>query len=169
MSFDLLDPTKFTAVQLKQLGMWPPPNNAGVAIAPYVRRMNRLVDVLVIGAEKGESIVYLCDNCPNINLIYGLSHTNEHDELLVANIGDNSKVKRDYDGQKADIVIINVLPETTTEQLAQYYEKVKDGGYIVGDHHNEGYVKDALHKFRRSAKIGHPINIVEKVIWFWKK
>lgn len=164
-----LDPTKFTVKQAKQMGLWPPQDNIGVAIAPYVGRMKGNIEVLDIGVNKGESIVYLAEKTQNIVRFFGLSHNNDYQDILLENIKDISKVDRGYTGQEVDVVLITALPDTTAELLSQYYSKVKIGGFFAGDCHDQVFMKEVLGKFRRDNKIGIPIQVVNKTIWFWMK
>lgn len=164
-----IDPNKLTVEEKKLMGMWPDPNLIGSAIAPYIKRMQGEVDVLDIGVGKGENIYYLNEHVTNITKIYGLSHDEKYEDILQKNMHKLTKVSRSYENQQVSVVIVNMNESTTDEQLKLYYDKVKQNGYFVGDMHDKDFTKDVLTKFRRNEKIGNPIQIVNKTIWFWKK
>lgn len=165
----IIDPTTFTVEMQKAMGMWPPQENIGVAIAPELRRMGREIDVLDLGVGKGESIAYLVENVPNIKTIFGLVHTNEHDEILEKNLHGLAKVNQNYAGEEVDVLLITMTPETTGKTLEQYYAKLRVGGIIVGDKHKEQDTLVSLADFRLKNKITVNINIIKKDFWFWKK
>lgn len=165
----ILDPTTFTAIQKKAMGMWPPNLNIGAAIAPELRRMGREIDILDLGVGKGESIVFLLDNVSNIRTIFGLVHTNEHDVLLGQNLDGLSKINPKYSGEEVDVLLITMLDDTTGQTLADYYSKLKVGGIIIGDRWNDHNPRHAVSDFRKTNKITVNINIIQKEFWFWKK
>jgi SAM-dependent methyltransferase len=164
-----IDPFKLSIAEKKVLGMWPPNDLLGVAIAPYVRRMRGDVDVLDIGVGRGENIAYLHETAKNVSKFYGLSNTNEFEDLLKKNLQNLDKVDRVYNHQQVAVVVVNMDETITPELLSMYYQKVKPTGYFVGDNHDEPYVKEVINNFRRKEKIGRPIQIVNKTIWFWEK
>jgi SAM-dependent methyltransferase len=169
MNATMIDPDKLTVREKKLLGMWPPQDSVAHAITPYIKRMSGEIDVLDIGVGKGENIVYLHENAPNISKIYGLSHSNEFEEILVRNMEGLDKVDRQYDHRQTSVVMVSMNDAVNAELLSMYYAKVKPSGIFAGDFHTEPYVKEALSKFRRKDKIGHPIQVVNRTIWFWKK
>lgn len=165
-----IDPRKLSIKDKELLGMWPPSSDSiGVAIAPYIRRMRGDVDVLDIGVGPGETIAYLHEHTQNVKTFYGLSHNADYEDAIEVNLNGLDRVSRKYDGQQTAVVIVNMNESITPELLALYYEKVKPTGYFVGDLHTEPYVKEVLNKFRRTAKIGNPVQIIHKNVWFWVK
>lgn len=164
-----LDPSTFNVKQKKMMGLWPPQDSIAVALIPYIKRQGDGIEVLDIGVGKGEDIVYLSENAGNIRTIYGLSHNNDHEDLLNENIKDVSNVQKNYGGTAVDVILISMLPDIKPSELAQCYDKVKVGGIFAGDLHNEAFVVETLTQFRRENRIGTPINIVDKRFWFWKK
>lgn len=165
----MIDPDQLTITEKKTMGLWPPQDSMAVTIAPYIRRMRGDdVDVLDIGVGAGENLAYLDENVENIVRFYGLSHDNKYEDLLLKNLDHIKRVDRTYNAQEVAVVLVNMTPETTPGLLAQYYSKVKKGGYFVGDNHDQPYVKEALSKFRRESKIGTPIQVA-KTTWFWIK
>jgi hypothetical protein len=169
MENTLLDPTTFTVEMQKAMGMWPPQDNIGVAIAPELRRMGREIDVLDLGVGRGESIVYLIENVPNIKTVYGLVHTNDYDEIIGKNINGLPKVKQTYNREEADVLLITMTPSTTGKTLEEYYAKLRVGGIIVGDKHTAEDTRIALADFRLKNRITINMAIIKKEFWFWKK
>lgn len=155
--------------QMKLLGQWPPHNNIGVVIAPELRRMKRDIEVLDIGVGRGESIVYLNENVPNISKIYGLVHTNEHDDVIEENMKNIEKVDRVYRGQMVDAFLITLNEDITVELLELYYSRLNHGGVFVGDQFTNEKYKKIIFDFRRKNKITMNVNIIQKDFWFWKK
>jgi hypothetical protein len=169
MENTLIDPTTFTVEMQRAMGMWPPSDCIGVAIAPELRRMGREIDVIDLGVGKGESIVYLIENVPNIKTMYGLVHENDHDEIIGKNLNGLSKVNQMYKGEEVDVLLITMTPTTSGKTLEQYYEKLRVGGIIVGDQHTSEATRIALAEFRQKNKITININVIKKEFWFWKK
>lgn len=170
-----IDPNKITVSEKKVLGLWPPADSLAKAIAPYLRRLKTenstspYPDVLDIGVGNGENIVYLFDNVPNIEWIYGLSHNRDYEDLILKNISDIPKVKRNYQGEMVDCILIDVTDTLTTSDLVMYYSKLNKGGYIVGNKHTDPRLKTVLNDFRKASKITVPIQVISKNYWMWKK
>jgi hypothetical protein len=166
---DTLDPNKMNATLMKMMGLWPPVNSIGYAIAPYVKRMKADIEFLDIGVGRGESIVYLSESAKNIKTFFGLSHTGEFEETVSENMTLVPNVDRKYDGREVDVVAVSMIADTTPELLEKYYSKVRTGGIFVGDCHDQQWAKESLVGFRRLAKIGTPVQVINRTFWFWYK
>lgn len=164
----MLDPNKMSAKEAQALGVWPP-QHVATGLMPYLKRIKHEIDVLDIGVGKGEGIYYLSKNVPNIRKFYGLSYNADYENILRVNMLDVKNVEQDYNGEEVDVVLVSMLPDTKAETLAKYYAKVKSGGIFAGDSHSLANTKVELSAFRRAAKIGTPIQIVDKEYWFWYK
>jgi ADP-heptose:LPS heptosyltransferase len=164
----MIDPTNCTVKQAKALGLWPSQIVAPF-LTPYLKRIKRDIEILDIGVHKGENIVYLHENVPNIKTIYGLSLNADYESVLVPNMQGLTKVSQTYDGRQVDVVIAEMSESITAEVLLRYYEKVKVGGFFAGDKHEHHFTKDALVHFRRSAKVSTPVQVLDKQYWFWQR
>ena len=168
-----MDPEYFTIEQRKEFNMWPDGDLISRGILPYVKRhRSNELTITIKNDLKGENIVDLLDNCPKISRIYYSNDYEGIDERILAAFNKNisgylSKVK-EVKGKKVDIVCIE-KSACTPEKLALYYESVKTGGIFCGNGHESAEVKNALQIFRRSNKIGTPIDVSNRAIWFWIK
>jgi hypothetical protein len=168
-----MNPEFFTIDQRKEFGMWPDADLISRGILPYVKRIKSDdITITIKNDLKGENIVDFLDNCDRIRKIYYSNDSEGIDERIQAAFNKNispyiDKVK-EVKGKKVDVVCIE-KSSCTPEKLALYYESVKSGGIFCGNGHESGEVKQALQSFRREKKIGTPIDVSNRAIWFWIK
>ena len=171
----MLDPDLFEIKQLKAMGMWPASTMTSRGIIPYINRIRKdRVKVTVVGDTKGDTTVDLLENCPKIFRVYVVNNYGEDEssqnykKLFETNTQEyKDKIKYKSD-RESDVVCID-LSACTSENLKLYYELVKSGGIFCGNGHQYVPVKDELSKFRREVKIGTPIQVSNRTIWFWYK
>lgn len=183
----LMDPTRFGVEQLKQMGMWPPGDIAGLGLLPYIKRIKANdLKFLEVGVGKGENASYILENTQpdvrgncKISTYYGMyanseSETEkEFDDVLQNNMKapwfDRFRLGFTWDDKdKFDIVCVNSHCENLDFQLNLNYNYLKSGGIYCGNDHALVHVKEALNKFRRDKKIGELIH-VSRGSWFWYK
>jgi len=166
-----LDPENFTVAQRKEFGMWPDANMISRAMIPYVKRIrSESVSVLIAGDKKGENIVDFVDNVSKISSITVLNKDSTDNEKNVfdQNTKDISIIS--YDVLKDPVDIVCVVDNACTEEnLMLLYEAVKSGAIFCGNGHETSKVKEELNKFRRHTRIGTPIMVANRAVWFWYK
>lgn len=169
MSF--LDPENFTVKQRKEFGMWPDANMMSQAMIPYVKRMRtESVTMLIAGDKKGENIVDFAENVKKLSKITVLNKdsTEEEKKVFTENTTGISILSHDVINEQVDIVCV-ADSACTEDNLVLIYEAVKNGGIFCGNGHETTKVKEELNKFRRHSKIGTPIMVANRAIWFWYK
>lgn len=166
-----LDPENFTIAQRKEFGMWPDANMISQAMIPYVKRIRSdNVSVLISGDKKGENIVDFVENVKKITSITTLNKDSTEDEkkVFAENTKNISIISCDIIKEPVDIVCV-ADNACTEENLTLIYEAVKHGGIFCGNGHETTKVKEELTKFRRNTRIGTPIMIANRAVWFWYK
>lgn len=174
----LMDPTQFSIIQSKEMGLWPPSDIVAHGIWPYIKRLKESnLIVLDVGVMKGENSVYLLekDTEKKIEKIYGgISYDpkrkeefENYDRLLEKNTEGLERFSlSDYSGS-AHVVCIHADSDLDSN-LEKYYDAVQSNGIFCGNEHDQPRVKEALSNFRRKNKIGTPI-MVSNGCWFWIK
>ena len=169
-----MNPEHFDIENMKLFGMWPHTNLISRSIVPYINRLAKeKVNVVVEGDFKGESVADMLDNCKKINQIFVHNkYTGDDADLLQAIFKKNTKPYSDrivYETtEQADVVCINDTA-CTPEILEMGYASTPSRGIFCGNGHDTAKVKQALVDFRRSNKIGTPIQVCNASIWFWYK
>lgn len=167
------DPEYFDIEQKKLFGLWPHDQLISSSMNPYLRRMRQdKVALLIVGDLKGESIN---DFFTQNDRIIRLNYVNHYDEstepfkdIFKKNI-EPFKGKIDAGispDKKRDLVCID-NNACKVDVLELYYKNVKSGGIFCGNGHHLQETKDVLTQFRRKNKIGTPIQVCNKTIWFW--
>jgi hypothetical protein len=167
------DPEYFDIEQKKVFGLWPHDQLISRAMNPYIRRMRRdKVAMLVVGDLKGESVNdFLTENekIIKVNVINNYNEDTESFKEVLKNNTEKFKGKIDLGISKnklRDIVCID-NSACNVENLELYYKNVNSGGIFCGNGHDLQSTKDTLTEFRRNTKIGTPIQVCYKTIWFW--
>lgn len=163
-----LDPENFDIETKKQMGMFPQSDMISRGMIPYAKRIKSdTIAIAVIGDDKGENTVDFLENVAKIVKVNLVVDAVEYD-VLQKNLAP-FKGKIDFwltKDKQRDIVCID-RSVCTEENLIKYYENVKHGGIFCGNGHEHVDVKEALTKFRRQSKIGTPIQVSNRSIWFW--
>lgn len=168
----MLDPNAMTIEQKKTMGLWPEPTLAAHGIIPYARRLtkrqNRPLRVLDIGTMRGENVVFLNDQLDvEYFCVIHSNSTPQIKEIYAKNTAHLSNIMEDFPKQEFDIVCIDAH-SNLDKMLPKYYNYTRSGGIFCGNEHELVPVKEALGKFRRSSRIGTPINVSNEC-WFWIK
>lgn len=166
-----LDPENFNIKQKKEFGMWPDASLMSQAMIPYIKRMRtESVTMLIAGDKKGENIADFAENVKKLSKITVLNKdsTEEDKNVFAENTAGLTNLSYDVIGEPVDIVCV-ADNACTEENLVLIYEAVKHGGIFCGSGHDTTKVKEELNKFRRHTKIGTPIMVANRVIWFWYK
>ena len=146
-------------------------------LIPYVNRMiNReeKVKITIVGDLKGESVVDLLQSCPKIFRIYVVNEYADTPEgaKLKAVFDKNTEKFKDkikfMNDRQSNFVCIE-REACTPENLKTYYALVKENGVFAGGGHEYDDVKESLSKYRRDNKIGTPIQVSNRAVWFWYK
>lgn len=173
----LLDPTRFNIEQMKQMNMWPPGDIAGLGVLPYIKRLKaNNLRVLDVGVGKGENASYLLEHTQTtvkgetkIEKLHGLRFGEEDNDVLEQNMKapwfDRFELGYPKDMQ-FDVICINSQGGDLDKNLKEFYNMLKSGGIYCGNDHALPHVKEALHKFRRTVKIGELIHVA-RGNWFW--
>ena len=168
-----MNPEYFDIKNLKMFGMWPHQSSISRGIAPYIKRMSKdKVSVLIFGDHKGEQAVDLVDLCGDkLEKVCVVSNTD--DDLIKALFVTNTK---GYNQITVDMVwfeqfdVVCVLENSCDEEtLERCYKNLPGNGIFCGNGHEADKVKVALTAFRRNQKIGTPIQVSNRAIWFWNK
>jgi len=167
-----MNPEYFDIENLKMFGMWPHQSFISRGITPYIKRIRKdKATVLFVGDNKGEQTIDLLDLCGD-RLQKISSIRDSDDELIEAIYKKNTKGRDEIVDtnleESFDVVCINEH-SCTEETLSKYYDLVPSNGIFCGNGHETVKVKQALTNFRRSSKIGTPIQIANRSIWFWHK
>lgn len=168
-----MNPEFFTIEQRKEFGMWPDADLISRGIIPYIKRMKLDTITVTIKSDlKGENIVDLLENCKKISKIYYSNDYTDTDERVKAAFNKNTQPYIDkiaeVKGKKVNVVCID-KSACNAERLALYYENLVPGGIFCGNGHESTEVKEALSVFRRGKKIGTPIDVSNRAVWFWIK
>ena len=173
-----MDPEQLSITQSKELGMWPNGNTLADQMYPYIKRMPYdSINILDVGVMKGETAYRFLelDSSNKIKFIHVLrlhkTNNDEYDKLMKINLAGLDRIKYvDHDlDSNFTFQVVSVNSETDLDKtLNTYYNYVSSGGIFCGNNHSQKEVKEALSKFRRSNKIGTPINVAFDV-WFWWK
>jgi len=167
-----MNPEYFDIENLKMFGMWPHQSFISRAIAPYAKRIRKeKVSILLVGDNKGEQCIDFLDLCDDkiqkISVI-----RNSDDDLVKAIFTKNTKGRDEitdaHSEESFDIICIDEH-SCTEEILKKYYDLVPSNGIFCGNGHETKKVKEALTSFRRSSKIGTPIQVANRAVWFWYK
>ena len=173
------DPEFFDVDTKKAMGLWPDISSTSRGIIPYINRMREdKIRVTFVGSmtEKGETIRDILDSCPKVSRIfvsdpYGYTEndTNQrYKELFDKNTSMYKDKIRFKSDRESNVVCID-SSTCTSDILNLYYPLVKPGGIFCGNGHDTNAVKDELSKFRRKVKIGTPIQVSNRTVWFWYK
>ena len=164
-----LDPDNFTIKQRKEFGMWPDADMISLGLIPYIKRIrSETVTIMIVGDHKGENIVNLVENVKKISRITVLNKnaTEEEKKVFDENTKEISIISYDVITEPTDVVCV-LENACTEENLVLLYEAVKSGGIFCGGGHETVKVKEELTRFRRNSRIGTPILISNRAIWFW--
>jgi len=177
-----MNPEHFDIENLKIFGMWPNQNFISRGIVPYIRRIRKdKVYVAVVGDLKGESVVDMLETCDKIEKIYVINnYEGDEAELMksiftknIKNLKNKLVMKNDIESLKSkdslpDVVCVDDT-SCTVDNLLLSYEITPSGGIFCGNGHETVKVKTALNEFRRQNKIGTPIQVSNRTVWFWPK
>lgn len=169
------DPDFFEISQLKTMGMWPASTMTSRGIIPYVNRIRKdKIKITVVGDLKGDTVLDLLENCPKIFRLYVVNQYSDDEKsqtykkLFETNTKEFASKIRHKSDKESDVVCID-QSACTSENLKLYYPLVKSGGIFCGNGHEYVPVKDELNKFRREVRIGTPIQVSNRAVWFWVK
>lgn len=169
------DPELFEIEQLKAMGMWPSTTMTSRGIIPYVNRMRvEKLRITVVGDLKGDTTVDLLENCPKITRIFVVNNyeDDEKSQAYKKLFEVNTKAYKDkirFKSDRESSVVCIDQSACTSDNLKLYYNLLKSGGIFCGNGHEYVPVKDELSKFRREVKIGTPIQVSNRAVWFWIK
>jgi hypothetical protein len=166
-----MNPEFFDIEEKKIFGMWPDQHSISTSINPYIKRLREdKLAIAIVGDLRGENAAHILENNPKIvklNIVE--NHTDDVVKTIFNRNTEKFKSKIDFGLSKdkmRDVVCID-KNSCTVDNLVLYYQNVKQGGIFCGNGHDDAVVKDILFQFRRKVKIGTPIQIAHKTIWFW--
>jgi hypothetical protein len=169
-----MNPENFDIEEKKMFGLWPHGDLISYGMNPYVKRIreDRIV-VGIVGDLRGEDVFNFLENNPKIIKINVVNEYSSDDNLkaLFDKNTSNYKSKIGFGLEKdklRDVVCIE-KNACTLDNLVLYYNNVKSGGIFCGNGHETNEVKAALREFRRTQKIGTPIQVCYRTVWFWVK
>jgi hypothetical protein len=166
-----MNPEFFDIEEKKTFGLWPHDELISVGINPYIKRIREeKIAMAIVGDLRGESTVHFLENSSKIVKINVVNnYAEEHLKTIFNKNIEGYKSKIDLGlsrDKKRDVVCID-KDACTAENLELYYQNVKHGGIFCGNAHDSIQVKQALNEFRRKVKIGTPIQVCHRTIWFW--
>lgn len=167
-----IDPDNMDAKTSKEMGLWPTPEMMSYGIIPYIKRIAKEPKVLIIGDLKGEDALTIAEAVPNVRMTsdntYDGSETHENYKKLFRTNTASIKDKKIKLAEEYDVVIIEANA-CNSDTLSKYYPLVRPDGIFAGGGHDTTKVKEALNGWRRAMKIGTPIMVSERTVWFWYK
>lgn len=174
----LLDPTQFSIIQSKEMGLWPPSDIVAHGVWPYINRLKEVsIRVLDVGVMKGENAAFLLENDKEkkIEKIYGVvsydparkTEFENYEKILRNNMQSMDRFSLGDTSKSFHVVCIHADSDLDIT-LEKYYDTLYPNGIFCGNEHGQVRVKEALGKFRRKNKIGTPI-MVANDCWFWYK
>ena len=164
-----MNPEFFDIEEKKTFGMWPHDQLISVGINPYIKRIREdKIAMSIVGDLRGESTIHFLENNAKIVKINVVNFDETYKSIFDKNTnGHKSRIDFGLSkDKKRDVVCID-KDACTPENLELYYQNVKQGGIFCGNGHETTEVKEALSQFRRKVKIGTPIQVCHKTIWFW--
>lgn len=181
----LKDPTTFNIEEKRVMGLYPPSKDTiADSIYPYLKRLKgQNIKVLEVGTGNGESAFrfleldkenrriekYVSLNLPvksdmSDDDLKQLARENLKD-VPVTIVADDTFIRQ----EKFDVVFINSDLIDLDNAMKRYYDYCDHNGIFCGNNHHTTHVKEALVKFRRGSRIGTPINVSNRLCWFWWK
>jgi hypothetical protein len=167
------DPEYFDIEQRKLFGIWPHDQLISKGMNPYVRRLKHdRIAMLIVGDLKGESIYGFLSENPKIIKMNVVNVYDQTTEQLKSVYDKNtntftSKLTRGISrDKKRDVVCIDSI-SCTVDNLELYYQNTKSGSIFCGNGHDTQTIKDILNQFRRKNRIGTPMLVCDKTVWFW--
>ena len=178
MEIDMIgNPELFDIENKKLFGLWPHNQLMSKGINPYIKRIKQdKIAMLVVGDLLGESVYDFLsenDNIIKMNVVNVYENTENDDalkELFLKNTSTfKGKIDKGISKDKLRDIVCVEKTSCTLDNLELYYKNVKPGGIFCGNGHESPEVKLALLDFRRNNKIGTPISVANRTIWFWYK
>jgi len=181
----LKDPTTFSIEEKRVAGLYPPSKDTiADSMYPYIKRLKpKKVNILEVGTGSGESAYrfleldkenhkigkYVTINLPiNSEIDEGTLKDLALENLKnapVTIVVDDTFIRQ----EKFDVVYINADLKDLDNAMKKYYDYCDHNGIFCGNNHHTTHVKEALVKLRRGSKIGTPINVSNRLCWFWWK
>lgn len=168
-----MNPEFFDIEQKKTFGLWPHGDLISMGINPYIKRIKEdRVVMAIVGDLRGEDVFNFFENNPKI---IKFNVVNKYDDENLRTIfnkntsAHKSKIGFGLDKDKQRDVVCIEKSSCTLDNLVLYYNNVKSGGIFCGNGHDDQQVKSVLTEFRRTEKIGTPIQVCHRTIWFWYK
>jgi SAM-dependent methyltransferase len=166
---DFLNPDYLSVAAKQEIGLWPDYNIAAVSMMPYIKRLNKdgLIKILLVGDVKGENSYHINDIIT-------------YEQLVVVDIGNREGV---FGENVSKIKKIRIIKNPTglfdfvyinsnlliKDIFSKYYDLLRPNGIICGDQHEKPSVKENLRAIRRELRIGTPIDLANRTIWFWHR
>lgn len=186
MEMLLEDPTTLPIKEKQVMGLWPPSaDNIADSIYPYIKRLKKeKVTILDVGTGLGENayrLLELDDANSKIEQLYTVNlpvNNLELEKTKQLSIAQKNLEDKDVEfvfedkqirNKKFDVVFINADLKNLDTAMVKYYDYCDHNGIYCGNNHHTTHVKEALTKFRRGSKIGTPIQVSNRLCWFWWK
>lgn len=191
-------PHEFDTVKtIKESGKWPLDFLSAYGMMPYLKRHGENLVGIEIGVLKGENIVMLLEELPNIAKIIGIDPFVEHTDqnttrsqedmdkyakIAAENLKPHKKryvpIKKssadaaaDIDDESVDFVLLDGdhSYEGIKADLTAYYPKLKKGGHMfIHDCYSQD-VLQAIHEYRDENRLRMPLNMSKNFVNFWTK
>lgn len=162
-----MDPEFFTIEQRKQFDMWPDADMISQAMIPYIKRLGKDgVQITLKNDLKGESIYDILESCKNVSKIYISNEESDFKTVFDENTKNFADKVKKVKGKKVDLVGVDKTA-CTSETLELYYDSVRPGGIFCGNGHELVSVKEQLSLFRKKNRIGTPVMVSNRSVWFW--
>ena len=192
------DPDFFNVKQLKETGMWPFTFLSAYGMMPYLKRMQGELTGVEIGVLKGENMVTLFENCPNIKMIYAIAPYKEHmdyetkrtkeqmkqyEKIAIDNLGEyehnyrlikktSKAAAKDFDqSEQFDFILLDGdhTYKGIKSDLELYYPLLKKGGHMFIHDTNREDVLNAVLDYRNENKLRMPLHHSKNFVSFWTK
>jgi len=187
-----------TIKELKEENNWPYPWISGKDLPNIIKNLGEDIKGIEIGVCRAENIFYILENCNNVNLIEGIDPyssfkdwngfiftediMNEFYKITLKNIEEYkekvilhkkssreafSLLKDDF----YDYIFIDGehTYEALSEDLKNYYSKIKTGGLVSGHDYGLPGIKQAIENFLYTNKLNINLNFCRNDVWYWVK
>lgn len=161
-----------TIQELKSEEIWPLDYITTKGVVPYIRRLNRDINILEFGTAQGYTTIHLLESCPNIKTIttidlYGQdSHNLRLKETADKNFKNQSKIKTEIEKEPIDVLIIQT-GSSVSKILNEFGPLVSSEGIIAVANAKEDFIRNDIINFRKSVKHTTDIHNVNNGVQFW--
>lgn len=186
-----------TVDELKENNFWPTPWISGYDLPYILENLGDSLKGIEIGVCRAENIYYCLEFCSKIQEITCIDPYLEYQDwnqfiskdivdkfynIAILNLkkfkdkiifikDKSSNVYNTLIDNKYDYIFIDGehTYEAVSEDLNNFYSKVKTGGIIAGHDYSLPGIKDAIFDFRKKINIEKELKFCKNDVWYWYK